>query len=145
MQFTPPLTHAKLALSALGVDSRRAARVPLPGGRRALSLALRPRGTPSAAEHAAPLLACGCARGAIALLCLDDNWMTAGPDVARIVHMGGEEDDVTHLLWSADGARLYAAVGGSVAVLDVNRMLRGKTGTADNADNISDWLTMTMQ
>ena len=123
---------------ALGVDSRRAARVPLPGGRRALSLALRPRGTQSAAEHAAPLLACGCARGAIVLLCLDDERMSARPDVARIVDVGGAEDDVTHLLWSADGARLYAAVAGSVAVLAVNRMLRGKTGTADDDSIISD-------
>ena len=99
----------------LGVDSRCAMRVPLPNGRRALCLAVRPQGAAAASAATAPLLACGCDAGTVVLLALGD--APAPTEEARVLHVGGRAEGVRQLAWSADGAWLYATVGCGVSAL----------------------------
>ena len=116
---------------ALGVDSRRAARLPLPDGRRALCLAVRPS-APSTTS--APMLAVGCEQGTLMLLSLgpSSNWEAAAEGGARasaaserVVRVAASAshaltESVAQLAWSTDGMWLYAAVGRSVCCLNMS-------------------------
>jgi hypothetical protein len=112
---SPKATHD----DGMGVDSRRATRLALPDGRRALCVALRPR---AAEMGAPPLLACGCATGVVVLITIDaaaDAPLRAAAAAAHVLRVAPDAPterpgDVTHLAWSADGSWLYAAAGSRI-------------------------------
>ena len=140
----PPGTAKGTDDAALGIDSRRARRLTLPAGRRALCIAARPAGAPAgasaaeaepAAHASAPaLLACGCDRGQLVLLRLDRDSAVAVDVGAASAKPSGtqappatilqvaESGNVGMVAWSEDGAWLYAASRTGVCCVAVPAM-----------------------
>ena len=117
----------QLDADALGIDSRRAGRLPLPGGLRALCIALRPvddDGSPAAREANAPLLACGCDKGAVVLLTLAREAVLSCTPVATAAEAAcilpvTAEGKIRMVEWSADGEWLYAGTDNGICCIRV--------------------------
>ena len=99
----------------LGIDSRRAARLPMPDAHRVVCLATHPA-KPS-------VLVCGCERGVVVILTLgpSSTWQPnahgnahASAAAVRVVRAAPGGEAVSHVVWSADGVWLHASVGESI-------------------------------
>jgi hypothetical protein len=115
------ISTSPLALheTCLGVDSRCARRLALPDGLHALCIAVRPRwmqGGLLSSTHQS-LLACGCDQGCVVLLSVDtaaEGAIAAGARTVPVASPSGSGGTNSHahtanVIWSADGAWLYAA------------------------------------